>query len=247
MDEKLLQRMKNLMKNSEKIETHYDCEVCRDLGYTFVQNEVGYDVAVPCSCLAKKQSLEKLDKCGLSNIFRKKTFHTYTAKKPFQIKAKHQALKFCDEFLTNKSSILLCGKPGTGKTHLGIAVMLNLINKNIGCKYVEYNNMIMSLKQSVMDEENFMREMEHYLNPSVLFIDDFLKGKITSADLNYIYRIINSRYLKNKPLIISTEKSIESIISWDEAVGSRLVEMSQGNIINFNQNSENYRMMKYKK
>ena len=102
--------------------------------------------------------------------------------------------------------------------------------------------MMMGLKQSVMDEENFMREMDKYLNPSVLFIDDFLKGKTTPADLNYIYRIINSRYLKNKPLIISTEKTVDEILSWDEAVGSRIVEMAGENIVVFDRNSSNYRL-----
>ena len=105
--------------------------------------------------------------------------------------------------------------------------------------------MMMNLKQCVTDEENFIREMDKYLNPRVLFIDDFLKGKITAADLNYIYRIINSRYLKNMPIIISTEKTIDEIISWDEAVGSRLVEMAKDNIITFNERSNNYRLKSY--
>lgn len=105
--------------------------------------------------------------------------------------------------------------------------------------------MMMNLKQCVTDEENFIREMNKYLNPRVLFIDDFLKGKITAADLNYIYRIINSRYLKNMPLIISTEKTIDEIISWDEAVGSRLVEMAKDNIITFSEGSNNYRLKNF--
>lgn len=42
-------------------------------------------------------------------------------------------------------------------------------------------------------------------------------------------------------MIISTEKSIDEIVSWDEAVASRLVEMAQGNIIEFGTDIENYR------
>lgn len=47
------------------------------------------------------------------------------------------------------------------------------------------------------------------------------------------------------PLIISTEKSIDEIISWDEAVGSRLVEMAKDNIITFSEASNNYRLKNY--
>ena len=92
-----------------------------------------------------------------------------------------------------------------------------------------------------MDETNFIREMDKYKVPRVLFLDDFLKGKPTDADLKYIFEIVNERYLKKKPIIISTEKSIDEIVSWDEAVASRLVEMAQGNIIEFGTDIENYR------
>ncbi len=244
MKSQLIEKMEKLMNSCQFVESNYDCSKCRDFGYTFQLDSNNHEVAVPCQCLSKKQSLEKLKKCGLTEVFKKKTFATYVCEKPYQAKAKHKAFKFCDNFALTNSSLLLCGSPGAGKTHLGIASMLKLINDNVSCRYVEYNNMIMSLKQSVMDEENFIREMDKYINPRVLFIDDFLKGKTTPTDINYIYRIVNSRYLKSKPLIISSEKTIEDILGWDEAIGSRLVEMAGENIINFDKNTSNYRLRK---
>ncbi len=119
--------------------------------------------------------------------------------------------------------------------------MTNLINQNVGCKYELYTTMLINLKQSVMDEANFIREMDKYKVPTVLFLDDFLKGKPTDADLKYIFEIVNERYLKKKPMIISTEMSIRQITSWDEAVASRLYQMSKGNVIEFGTDIENYR------
>ena len=44
-------------------------------------------------------------------------------------------------------------------------------------------------------------------------------------------------------MIISTEKSIKEILNWDEAIGCRLIEMSQGNVIEFPRDcSNNYRL-----
>lgn len=238
----LIRKMEELMSKCQFVETNYNCPKCRDMGYTFELGEGNCEVARPCECLSKKQSLEKLERCGLSDAFKQKTFASYICDKSYQVVAKGQAMRFCDDFIKTNSSMLLCGSPGTGKTHLGIAAMLKLIDENVACRYVEYNTMMMSFKQSVMDEENFIREMDKYLNPRVLFIDDFLKGKTTSADLNYIYRIINSRYLKGKPVIISTEKTVKDILGWDEAVGSRLVEMAGENIIIFDEKSSNYKL-----
>ena len=241
MDIELRKRMERMMAACKKVEDNYECNKCRDLGYTFREVN-GCDMAIPCECKDKKEALQKLEKCGLSDVFKKKTFKTYKTEKRYQLEAKTKAMKYCNEFKDTNASLILCGQPGSGKTHLGIAAMLNLIDKNIGVKYEEYTSMILNLKQSVMDEENYIREEAKYTEPRVLFLDDFLKGNPNSTDLKYIYKIINTRYLKSMPIILSTELTIDEIISWDEAVGSRLVEMSQGNIITFNKNCDNYRL-----
>ncbi|WP_455539246.1 ATP-binding protein [Terrisporobacter sp.] len=246
MDKNLLNRAKKLMEQMSVTQDNYECEKCRDLGYVFVMEDK-YEVAKPCDCFAKKQAFEKLSKCSLSDAFKKKNFKNYDCNYQWQVKAKHQVLKFCSDFSNSNSSLILIGKPGTGKTHLGIAAMLKLLDGNITCKYVEYNNMIVSIKQSIIDEKNHMREMEKYLNSRVIFIDDFLNGKTTEEDINYIYRIINTRYLQQKPMIISTEKSLDEIIDFDEVVGSRIVEMAGENVIYFDENSENHRLRNFTK
>lgn len=242
MDKKLLERAKKLMEKRDFAPDNYNCKKCRDLGYVFEIRENNHEVAIECECLAKKQAFEKLERCGLSEAFKKKTFANYICENQYQIKAKHQVLKFCCDFPENNSSLIISGRPGTGKTHLGIAAMLKLISNNITCRYVEYNNMIVNLKQSIMDEENHMREMAKYINPRVIFIDDFLKGKSTEADLNYIYRIINTRYLQQKPVIISSEKTLEEILDFDEAVGSRIIEMAGDKVVVFEKNAYNHRL-----
>ena len=103
--------------------------------------------------------------------------------------------------------------------------------------------MLTDLKQTSMDEEEYIRSLEKYINPPVLFLDDFLKGEPTIADRKHVYKIINTRYLKSMPMIISTEKSVKEILNWDEAIGSRLIEMCQGNVIEFPRGLENnYRL-----
>lgn len=54
---RILDRMKQNCKVEE--ETHCDCPICEDKGYTFQIDKDGYEVAIPCKCLSKKQSIEK--------------------------------------------------------------------------------------------------------------------------------------------------------------------------------------------
>lgn len=231
----MMDRVKNIPKREDIKE--YNCSICRDLLYTF--NENGQ--AVPCKCKDKVESLEKLRKCGLEEEFKEKTFDNYKVTNRYQLEAKAKVIDYCKNFKTTNASLIITGRPGVGKTHLAAAVMTNLISQNVGCKYELYTTMLINLKQSVMDEANFIREMDKYKVPTVLFLDDFLKGKPTDADLKYIFEIVNERYLKKKPMIISTEMSIRQITSWDEAVASRLYQMSKGNVIEFGTDIENYR------
>ena len=231
----MMDRVKNIPKREDIKE--YNCSICRDLLYTFNDN----GQAVPCKCKDRVESLEKLRKCGLEEEFKEKTFDNYKVTNRYQLEAKAKVIDYCKNFKTTNASLIITGRPGVGKTHLAAATMTNLISQNVGCKYELYTTMLINLKQSVMDEANFIREMDKYKVPTVLFLDDFLKGKPTDADLKYIFEIVNERYLKKKPMIISTEMSIRQITSWDEAVASRLYQMSKGNVIEFGTDIENYR------
>ena len=246
MDQDLINIL-NRMKQNCKVEqdTHYDCPICEDKGYTFKTDEHGYEVAVPCKCLAKKQSIQKMNRSGLTEVFKQKTINSFKTDKKWQIEAKFKVKQYIEDFLKKGSNagLILSGQPGSGKTHLGIGTMLELINNNIGCVYKEYLSMLTNLKQTSMDETDYLRELEKYTNPTVLFLDDFLKGEPTVADRKYIYKVINTRCLKGKPIIISTEKSIKEILEFDEAIGSRLIEQAKGNIVNFPRDfSNNYRL-----
>lgn len=245
MDQDLINILNRMKQNCKVEDMHYDCPICEDKGYTFKTDEHGYEVAIPCKCLAKKQSIQKMNRSGLTEVFKQKTINSFKADKKWQIEAKFKVKQYIEDFLKkgNNAGLILSGQPGSGKTHLGIGTMLELINNNIGCVYKEYLSMLTNLKQTSMDETDYIRELEKYTNPPVLFLDDFLKGEPTQADLKHIYKVINTRYLKGMPMIISTEKSIKEILEFDEAIGSRLIEQAKGNIVNFPRDfSNNYRL-----
>jgi DNA replication protein DnaC len=211
----------------------YQCKKCRDLGYIFQEDEKGYTVATPCECIEKRQIKEKLEGCGLTDSFKKKTFSTFKTDTEHQKQAKLRAMSYCKKFKEEKGSFLLTGNPGTGKTHLGIAIMMQLVNQNVGCRYAEYISLIMRLKQCCMDPINYNKEIEQYKNCTVLFVDDLLKGQTSEADRKYIYEIINYRYMTEKPIIVSTEKSLDELMDYDAAITSRIIEMCRENIIEF--------------
>ena len=105
-----------------------------------------------------------------------------------------------------------------------------------------YRETVTRLKQHITDETKYDRELKQYMRARVLYIDDLLKGKPTEADVNIMYGIVNYRYMNCLPVIVSTEKSLDEILMFDEAVGSRLIEMCRKNIISLQGKDLNYRM-----
>lgn len=206
------------------------------------------NTARPCKCREVKTYKRILENSGISEAFQKRTFKNFiTVNKPQQIlDAKNMAIRYVKEFdnlkNTKNNSIAFLGQVGCGKTHLSIAIANELMKKNIGVLYMQYREAIIQLKQCIMDEENYNREIDKYKNATVLLIDDLYKGKITDSDRNIMFEIINYRYLKSSPIIVSSELTVDAIIDIDEAIGSRIVEMCKGHIFEFVGQELNYRL-----
>ena len=155
-------------------------------------------------------------------------------------KAKEYVKNF-DKSCKNKS-IIFVGQVGSGKTHLSMAIANSLMEKGVGVLYMPYRDNIISIKQNMMDSVYYNKMMNRYKSARVLFIDDLFKGKITDSDVNIMFELINHRYFNNLPVIISSELSVSRLIDVDEALGSRLVEMTKGRVVELRGRELNYRI-----
>lgn len=224
----------------------YECELCKDSGY-IMYTENGIEIAKQCKCYKLRQAKELMERSGISQEFRKKGFDNFDIKNISQLEnAKRQAVKYVRMFEEREhdrqNSIMFSGQVGSGKTHLGTAISSSLMNQGIAVVYMAYRNAVTKIKQHITDEEEYSKEVSLYSKARVLYIDDLLKGRLTETDVNIMYEIINYRYMNNLPIIISTEKSLDELLEFDEAVGSRMIEMCRGNIVTLQGKELNYRL-----
>jgi DNA replication protein DnaC len=226
----------------------FECEICSDTEFILVPDENGNEVARPCECRTKKLAKRQFRLSGISDEYQKKGFKDFEDRGlPQLVAAKANALKYYQDFLQiegdRQNSIILCGQVGCGKTHLGMAICNNLLaQNNVGVVYMAYRNVVTKIKQYMTDELNYSREIGKYMNARLLYIDDMLKGKVTESDVNIMYEIINYRYMNNLPIVISTEKTPDEIIEFDEATGSRILEMCKKNMVYLTGKELNYRL-----
>lgn len=233
------QNVSNLQENDD-----YKCDKCKDR--LFILN--ADDEAKECECRNLRIAEDKLKASGVSDEFRKMRFENYDFKISKDIMAAFKIAKsYSKDFeeirAARKNSILLNGQVGSGKTHLGMAVANTMLDNLTGVIYMPYRSSITNLKQSITDQESYQREIELYKNAQVLFIDDLFKGEVTRSDIRIIYEIIDYRYLKSLPVIVTTEKYVDELLEVDEAIGSRIYEMSKNYVVTMQRDKrKNYRV-----
>lgn len=247
--------LSSIKANSSTTETKkYECNICQDTEWIIDKKT---NTAKPCKCREVKRYKKILETSGISEEFLKKRFGNFNTKYKEIDEMKKMAMKYTKDFNGIKdkrnNSIALLGQVGSGKTHLSIAIANNLMKQGIGVRYMSYRDEITKIKQSVTDDLNYAREINKYKNATVLLIDDLYKKAtykdkrtgmeyVSDADIRVMFEIINHRYLKNAPIIISSEYFTEDIVSFDEGLGTRILEMCEGHIKEVRGEKLNYRL-----
>lgn len=137
----------------------------------------------------------------------------------------------------------------SGKTHLCTAVCGELLKREKAVRYMMWRDESAKLKAVVNDSAEYSRLIDELKKIEVLYIDDFLKVQRgqppTPADINLAFEILNYRHANKLQTIISSEKTLDDILSLDDAVGGRIYELAKGfgMSIAYDKN-KNYRLRK---
>lgn len=218
-----------------------------DTGWTLIKQEKSADLATACQC--QRTSKLKMDwkRAGINIEMSKFSFRNFEKWNKSSKEAKETAMDYYRDFKDVKgkrqNSIMICGQVGSGKTHLSVALGVNLLSKNIKVVYMPYRDTITSIKQNMLDAEYYCKIIAKYKLCELLLIDDLFKGKINESDINIMFEIINYRYLNYLPIIVSSEFTLDKLLKFDQAIGSRIYEMCKSYPIEIEEDRDNnYRL-----
>ncbi|EET88912.1 conserved hypothetical protein [Clostridium carboxidivorans P7] len=238
--------IKETWKDSSEADALENCPICGGKGYIIKHSPDAQDTIAFCKCREMDKLKRMWSFSGIETQKNKLTFKNYNAYNTATEEAKNTAIKYFRSFKqirnTRKNSIAFLGQVGSGKSHLSIAIGLNLLSKGIPVIYMSYREQILKLKQNILDEEYYEACTRKFKTAQVLIIDDLYKGKLTEADINITFEIINYRYMKNLPIIISSEFTVEKLLYFDESIGSRILEMCKNFTVEIHGKENNYRL-----
>lgn len=199
--------------DKSQLEPNYECKVCNDTGIVngkiceCLLNELNKKISKLTSSQSEFQSFDKINLSIMNED---------------DIKATQWLKMWCLRYpQVSKTNINIIGGAGTGKTFLLECVANEMINKNVVVCY------------KTAFELNELARLYHIgksyafgdcLNADVLLIDDLgTEPVLKNITKEYLYNLINVRQINNKVTLITTNLSLDNILSrYDDRIFSRL-------------------------
>lgn len=109
------------------------------------------------------------------------------------------------EFLRKKENITFIGKPGTGKTHLSVAIGVKAVLQGYNVLFTTLSDMLDDLYMSRADN-SYHRRLLSYVQPDLLIIDELGLRKLNQTSVDDFYEVIAKRYEKRSTIITSNKE-----------------------------------------
>ncbi|CFQ74545.1 MULTISPECIES: ATP-binding protein [Bacillota] len=222
---------------------HAYCKVCHERKDGDVMEFFGNKMIlrVACKCdreieeqrkrREKQMEIERLKRTCFNSMREwSYTFENYQGEENQSLIIAKNFVKDYEEMKKENIGLLFYGSVGSGKTYLACSVANSLIEQyQISVKIRNFAQIINELQKSSFEFDK-NAYIESLVNTSVLILDDLGIERDTSYAKEQVYNIVNSRYLKQKPTIFTTNLSYETIQNCKDSVEyqriySRIIEM----------------------
>lgn len=159
-------------------------------------------------------------------------------------------IKNFDEIRKSRQNwIAFLGAPGTGKTtQAALSARLLIDKKLVPVRFYnafDLTRKLIATRSRPADYEAIFSEFEE---APVVVLDDFLKILPSPNSFEYASfkeaatRAIWARYDARKPLILTSQRTQKEFWDFDEALAGRVFEMCAGRVVEFGENSKNWRL-----
>ena len=136
----------------------------------------------------------------------------------------HHAHRYVEQWKTMRSEnlgLLLWGGVGTGKSFLAGCIANALMEQEVPVRMTNFARILNELNSSFSGRNEIVDKLRHY---PLLIIDDFGMERGTEYALEQIYNIVDSRYRSRKPLIVTTNLTLDEIRHPQDTAHARIYD-----------------------
>jgi DNA replication protein DnaC len=107
------------------------------------------------------------------------------------------------DFVGRKQGLVIAGNSGTGKSHIGKALLLIGCRKLYRCRYTTATDMLKDLLAGLADN-SLDEKLKRYINPDILLIDEIGFDRLEQQEAknaSLFFKVIDGRYCKASTLV----------------------------------------------
>ena len=134
------------------------------------------------------------------------TFEKDNGKNPVMKVAKDYVSKWSD-FASKNAGLVIWGDVGTGKTFFAACIANALVEQNVSVKMTNFSTILNDLFAE-SDKNQYLDRLNKH---SLLIIDDLGIERGTEYALEQVYNVIDTRYKRGKPLIGTTNLTLDEL------------------------------------
>jgi DNA replication protein DnaC len=121
-------------------------------------------------------------------------------------------------FVQTATNVLFLGPPGTGKTHLSVALTIKALAAGYSALFTTLTHLAEALESAPYP--SLMRKpLRRYTSPSVLVIDEVGYTKLSPAQAHHFFELVTARYEHGSILLTSNT----SFADWGNLLGDEIL------------------------
>ena len=187
----------------------------------------------------KQMEIEHLKTSGLQD----KSLYDYTFAKDNginpEMKLAHNYVSNWEEMKANASGLLIWGDVGTGKSFFAGCIANALLEKGVPVLMTNFSRILNTLTGMHFEDRNqFIHSLNRY---SLLIIDDLGIERNSDFALEQVFNVIDSRYRSGKPLIVTTNLTLDDLRNPEDTAHSRIYDRLLSMCVPVRFTGENFR------
>lgn len=123
-------------------------------------------------------------------------------------------------FMTSNENVVFIGTPGTGKTHMAVAIGIEALKTSKRTYFISCKDLVFQLEKARL-ENTLDKRLKVFASHSLLIIDELGHDVLTDNEANDLFLLLQLRYEKHSTIITTNYQFYQ----WKKIFGSNKIAL----------------------